>query len=175
MIEHKILFTGTMGAGKTTAIQAVSEIPPVTTDVLNSDLTLGKEKTTVALDYGEVSLGRGERLKLYGTPGQERFSFMWKILAEGALGLVILIDHSRPDPLADLAVYLGNFKKLIRNTGCVIGISKMDGSKAPTLESFIDVLQQNDLVCPVIPVDVREKQQVLWVLDLLLTQLETRL
>ena len=175
MIEHKILFTGTMGAGKTTAIQAVSEIPPVTTDVLNSDLTLGKEKTTVALDYGEVSLGRGERLKLYGTPGQERFSFMWKILAEGALGLVILVDHARPDPLADLSIYINNFKHLIKKTGCVVGISKMDGSKAPPLESFIDVLQQSDLVCPVIPVDVREKQQVLWVLDLLLTQLEARL
>jgi len=175
MIEHKILFTGTMGAGKTTAVQAVSEIPPVSTDVLNSDLTLGKEKTTVALDYGEVSLGRGERLRLYGTPGQERFSFMWKILADGALGLVILVDHTRPDPLADLMIYLTNFNKLIRNTACVIGISKMDASKAPSLESFIDLLQQNDVVCPVIPIDVREKKQVLWVLDLLLTQLEARL
>ncbi len=174
MVEHKIIFTGTMSAGKTTAIQAVSEIPAVSTDVTNSDPRLGKEKTTVALDYGEVSLGEHERLRLYGTPGQERFNFMWKILAKGALGLIILIDHSIEDPLSDLQLYLTNFSELIKNTACVVGISKMNESKAPSLESYIDVLQRNAVVCPVIPVDVREKQQVLLILDLLLTQLEGR-
>jgi signal recognition particle receptor subunit beta len=175
MIEHKILFTGTVGAGKTTAIQAVSEIPVVCTDVLNSDPSLGKEMTTVALDYGEVSLGRTERLRLYGTPGQERFSFMWKVLAQGALGLVILIDHTQSEPLADLATYLKYFRELIQSTACVVVISKMDESRLPALKDFTELMQKHHVVCPVIAADVREREQVLWVLDLLLVQMEARL
>jgi signal recognition particle receptor subunit beta len=174
MIEHKILFTGTVGAGKTTAIQAVSEIPPVCTDVVSSDLTIGKETTTVALDYGEISLGETERLRLYGTPGQERFSFMWKILSQGALGLVILIDHSQPDPLEDLSVYLEHFKTLIQETACVVVISKMNEGQPPSLDNFIDVMHKHQLVCPLIAADVRVKEQVLWILDLLLVQMEAR-
>ncbi|MDR3054038.1 MAG: ATP/GTP-binding protein [Zoogloeaceae bacterium] len=175
MIEHKILFTGTTGAGKTTAIQSVSEIPPVCTDVVSSDLTIGKETTTVALDYGEISLGEAERLRLYGTPGQERFSFMWKILAQGALGLVILIDQTQPEPLRDLDTYLEHFRTLIQETACVVVISKMDKSRLPGLKEFSEVMQTKQLVCPVIAADVRVREQVLDILDLLLVQMEVRL
>ncbi|MDR3353246.1 MAG: ATP/GTP-binding protein [Zoogloeaceae bacterium] len=176
MIEHKILFTGTVGAGKTTAIQAVSEIPVVCTDVQSSDPdAIGKDMTTVALDYGEISLGRAERLRLYGTPGQERFSFMWKVLAQGALGLVILIDHTQPDPLANLATYLKYFKELIQGTSCVVVISKMDESRQPALKDFTEMMQKHHMVFPVIAADVRKREQVLWVLDLLLVQMEAKL
>ncbi|MDR2625702.1 MAG: ATP/GTP-binding protein [Zoogloeaceae bacterium] len=176
MIEHKILFTGTVGAGKTTAIQAVSEIPPVFTDVPSSDPeNIGKEMTTVALDYGEISLGKAERLRLYGTPGQERFSFMWKILSQGALGLVILVDHSRPDPVQDLLLYLEHFKELIRETACVVVISKMSAERqTPDVKEFTHTMQRLGMVYPVIAADVRDKDQVLWILDLLLVQMETR-
>jgi signal recognition particle receptor subunit beta len=175
MIEHKILFTGSVGAGKTTAIRSVSEIPPVSTDVQSSDLSIGKETTTVALDYGEVSLGESERLRLYGTPGQSRFSFMWKVLAQGALGLVILVDHTRPEPLQDLKIYLENFRTLIQETSCVVVISKMDASRAPALDDFSEMMREIRMVCPVIVADVRERDQVLWILDLLLVQMEARL
>ncbi|MDR3159736.1 MAG: ATP/GTP-binding protein [Zoogloeaceae bacterium] len=175
MIEHKILFTGSVGAGKTTAIQAVSEIPVICTDVLNSDLTLGKEATTVALDYGEVSLGKTERLRLYGTPGQERFSFMWDVLAQGALGLVILVDHTQTNPLQDLSIYLNHFKDTIRKTACVVVLSKMDASRPPALEAFTEMMQENHMVYPVVEADVRDRAQVLWILDLLLVQMEARL
>ena len=175
MIEYKILFTGTVGAGKTTAIQAVSEIPTVCTDVLSSDLTIGKPMTTVALDYGEVSLGQSERLRLYGTPGQARFSFMWKVLANGALGVVILVDHTQPDPLKDLSLYLKHFASLIKETSCVVAISKMDESRPPSLREFIELMHKNHLANPVIAADVRDKKQVLWILDLLLAQMEARI
>jgi signal recognition particle receptor subunit beta len=174
MIEHKILFTGTVGAGKTTAIQAVSEIPAVCTDVISSDLTIGKKMTTVALDYGEVSLGQSERLRLYGTPGQSRFSFMWDVLAKGALGLVILVDHTQPDPLKDLSRYLKHFTRLIKETACVVAISKMDESHPPSLQEFIGLMHKNHMANPVIAADVRDKEQVLWILDLLLAQMEAR-
>ena len=171
--EHKILITGTMGAGKTTAIAAISEIPPLSTDVHNSDTSVAKAVTTVGLDYGEITLEGGEKLRLYGTPGQKRFDFMWKILARGALGVVILIDNSRPDPLADLAQYLDGFSDLIKRTACVIGVGRMDTHPLPDIDSFADVLSARGLVCPVFAADVRDRPQVLQLLDLLLVQLES--
>lgn len=175
MKEHKILFTGTMGAGKTTAISVVSDTAPVVTDVLNTDPTLIKEKTTVGFDYGELQLASGERLRLYGTPGQQRFAFMWQILATGALGLVIIIDNSRPQPLTDLSIYLENFAALIRDTGCVIGVGRMDSHQQPDLDDYARHLHEQGIICPVIAVDVREREQVLMLIDLLLMQLENRM
>ena len=171
--EHKILFTGTIGAGKTTAIGAISEIPPLRTDVQNHDPSVGKASTTVGLDYGEITLDGGEKLRLYGTPGQQRFDFMWKILGSGALGVVLLIDNSRPDPLGDLAVYLNGFADLIERTACVIGVGRMESHPLPDIDRFADALSVRGLACPVFAVDVRDPQQVLQLLDLLLVQLES--
>lgn len=172
MKEYKILFTGTMGAGKTTAIAAISDIEPVSTDVQNNDPSLDKARTTVGLDYGEVLLGHDERLRLYGTPGQARFAFMWGILARGALGLVILIDNSRPDPLGDLRVYLDGFAECIAVSPCVIGVGRLPGNPRPGLDDYSDALAQAGHTFPVVEVDVREAEQVRMLLDLLLLQLE---
>jgi signal recognition particle receptor subunit beta len=171
-VEHKILFTGTMGAGKTTAIGAVSEIPPVSTDVRNSDTSVAKATTTVGLDYGELTLDNGEKLRLYGTPGQMRFDFMWRILARGALGLVILVDNSRPDPLADLEVYLDGFAELIEKTACVVAVGRMETHSEPGLEAYAQRMQDKGVLCPVLPANVTDPQQVVQLLELLLIQLE---
>ncbi len=87
MAQHKIIFAGPVGAGKTTAIKSLSDIPVMTTDEDATDMTTNrKPQTTVAMDYGLLKLEGGERVHLYGTPGQERFDFMWDILTEGGLG-----------------------------------------------------------------------------------------
>lgn len=174
MNEYKILLTGTTGAGKTTAISMISETEPVRTDVKNNDPDFAKATTTVGLDYGELTLDNGDKLRLYGTPGQERFGFMWKILSQGALGLVMLIDNSRPDPLADLAVYLKGFRGLIREAACVVGVGRMDTHPQPDLGAYADALHAAGVLCPLIPVDVREQSQVLLLMDLLLTQFESK-
>lgn len=161
-----------MGAGKTTAIRAISEIAPITTEVQNNDPSLGKDTTTVGLDYGELSLPGGEQLRLYGTPGQQRFSFMWQILAKGALGIVILLDHSRPDPLADLSIYLSNFAELIAATGCVVAVGRLPLAAHEALDQYAKRLAEHGVICPVLSADVRDKAQVLGLLDLLLLQLE---
>ena len=174
MSDHKILISGTTGAGKTTAIGAVSEIPPLSTDVRNTDAMLGKDMTTVGLDYGELTLENGEKLRLYGTPGQKRFDFMWKILSRGALGLIILIDNRQSDPLGDLDMYLKGFKQLIDETACVVAVGRTGTHPQPDLEQFSNHLASHGVLCPVLSADVRDPVQVVQLLELLLLQLEMK-
>lgn len=173
-VEHKILFTGTMGAGKTSAIAAISEVTPMRTEARNTDESVAKATTTVGLDYGEVTLENGEKLRLYGTPGQKRFEFMWTILARGALGLVILIDNSRPDPLADLDVYLDGFAKLIAEAGCVVAVGRTETHPSPGLDVYGQHMESRGVVCPVIPANATVAEDVLQIIHLLLLQLESR-
>ena len=174
MIAHKIVFTGTPGAGKTTAITALSDKPPVLTDVRNTDALIAKEHTTVGLDFGEVDIGGGQTVRLLGTPGQLRFEFMWRIIATDALGLVILIDNSRPDPLDDLATYLNAYADLLPSMNCAVGVGRTLECPLPTIEEFADVLATRGLVFPVLPVDVRERDDVLMLVDAVLAQAEVR-
>jgi uncharacterized protein len=174
MNEHKILFTGSMGAGKTTAINAISEIPTVNTDVSNSDVSVDKPFTTVGLDFGELTLANGDKLRLFGTPGQVRFAFMWEILARGAIGVVVLIDNRSKDPAADLAMYLTHFRETILNTACVIGVGRTDTHPLPSIDTLAATAHSLGVLCPIFPVDVRDRAQVLMLMDLLVTQLENK-
>lgn len=90
----KLVVSGPVGAGKTTFVQTLSQTPVVATEAEASE-DIGKANTTVAFDFGTLHLG-GQELHLYGTPGQDRFSFMWEVLCEGALGLVLLVAGDRP-------------------------------------------------------------------------------
>lgn len=137
MAELKFVITGTAGVGKTTAICSLSDVPPVETDAdTTDDLAMIKSTTTVAFDFGEVILDDGARVRIYGTPGQERFRHMWEILAEGALGLLILVDNSRPDPLSDLMMYIDNFQKLIDDTGVVVGVTRCDAGSKTSIDDY---------------------------------------
>lgn len=170
--EYKILFTGPMGAGKTTAIAAVSQTSVVSTDVANMDHSSSKATTTVGLDYGEVRLDDGAVLRLYGTPGQERFRFMWEILAQGALGLIVLVDNSRPQPLEDMQIYLDNFRPLVERGSVVIGVGRAEEHPTPGLEDYYEYLAERGLMLPVLSVDVRLRENVLMLFDVLLSILE---
>lgn len=172
MQRLKIVFSGPMGAGKTQAISSLSDIPVVSTEVKNTDLqTNAKALTTVGMDYGELTLEGGTSIGLYGTPGQERFNFIWPILSQGALGVIILIDHSANDPIADLSNYLETFSK-IYDGRIVIGISQVD--KKPELDFAIyrDWLEKNGKNLPVFPVDMRKREDVLLLVDTIISSLE---
>ena len=109
-LTEKIIFAGSMGSGKTTAIKSISEIEPVSTEVDNNDTEQSnKELTTMAMDFGTLTLSDDSKLLLYGTPGQERLSFMWSVISDGSLGVIILIDNSISTPLANLDIYLEGF------------------------------------------------------------------
>lgn len=163
-MESKIIFTGPVGAGKTTAINSISDIVAVGTEAKASDeVAQRKTSTTVAMDYGVLNLEDGGRVHLYGTPGQDRFDFMWDILSEGAMGFVILIDSARPDPLADLDTYLNAFSKSIFKTGgaAVIGITRTEISSHTDLrERCHERLAAMKLSLPVFEIDGRQRADV---------------
>lgn len=163
-----------MGAGKTTAIAAISDHAPVATEALNTDLVQHqKTHTTVGFDYGEVALDGGDLLRLYGMPGQDRFDFMWKIAGEGALGVVLLADNSRPAPLADLSRYVEAFSSLAERAAMVIGVGRSElGSRC--VDDYAEWLSRRGLSVPVFTVDVRRREDVLLLLDALLNQIEAR-
>jgi len=172
-MEHKIIFTGPVGAGKTTAIASISDIPVVATEAKATDaVKQRKDNTTVAMDYGILNLDGGAKVHLYGTPGQERFSFMWDILTVGGLGLVLLIDNGREDPLADLEFYLDAFKRFIDKNGVVIGVTRMDVKPRPGLYSYYTKLKELGIKAPVFEVDARDRDDIKLMMISLLSLLD---
>jgi len=171
--EIKIVFSGTVGAGKTTAIGCISECPPISTEALTTDDTSGsKATTTAALDYGEVDLGDDLVLRLYGTPGQRRFRHMWELLLPGSLGTIVLVDNSRPSPLDDVEVYLDNFNGLVDPHTLIIGLTKTDVAPTPRIGDYESLLAKRGEDHPIIAVDVRERSEVLSLLNTLLNHIE---
>lgn len=177
MAEHKIIFTGPVGAGKTTAISVLSDITPITTDEAATDMTKNrKEQTTVAMDYGLMHLSSTERVHLYGTPGQERFNFMWEVLTQGGLGLVLLIDNSRKEPFQDLNFFLDAFKGFINSTAVTIGVTRMDRSASPEIDDYHrEVSSMGWPTLPIMEVDAREKEDMSLLVQSLLYSLDPTL
>lgn len=172
MQRLKIVFSGPMGAGKTQAISSLSDIPVVSTEVQNTDLDAHtKALTTVGMDYGELTLEGGTSIGLYGTPGQDRFNFIWPILSQGALGIVILIDHSAADPVKDLEHYLNTFDK-IYDGRIVIGVSQVDRMPEREFSIYRDWLEQTNRNLPLFAVDMRKKDDVLLLIESIIASLE---
>ncbi len=157
--DHKIIFTGPVGSGKTTAINTISDISPVMTDTkISENMTLGQ--TTVAMDYGVIQLDQQTKIHLYGTPGQERFDFMWEILTDNAIGLILLLDNTRPDTLKDLVFFLDAFSEFLKTVPLVVGVTKMDIQGKPFIETYQQFLLEKSIKVPVFEVDVRRKSDV---------------
>jgi signal recognition particle receptor subunit beta len=173
--DYKLIFVGPMGAGKTTAIAAISTKPPVVTEARNTDRrNHAKATTTVALDYGEVAIEGGRVLRLYGVPGQSRFSFMWPMVGRGALGAVLLADATGRDGVASLDPFLAAFEPLLRDQRAVVGICRGEMPGAVSTDAFVDHVAALGLTTPVFSVDVRRRADVHLLLDVLFVQLERR-
>jgi len=126
----KMVVTGPFSSGKTSFIGSISEIDVVHTERKISDGTrVVKENTTVAMDYGRISIDKDLVLYLFGTPGQKRFDFMWEILSEGMLGFVVMVDSSSPETFREARRILDTFRGYSA-TPFVIAANKQDDADA---------------------------------------------
>jgi small GTP-binding protein len=163
----KIVVTGPFSAGKTTLIRTISEITVLSTEKDISDHTKSrKAETTVAMDFGRITIDRDLVLYLFGTPGQDRFDFMWEILGEGMLGYILLIDSSREDSLEEAVGILAAFRKMAR-VPFVVALNHSAGIEPSDEDKVRSVLELGDDV-PVVPCDATDRESVKSVLLALL-------
>ena len=159
----KIVIAGGFGVGKTTTVGSISEISPLTTE---ADMTAasagiddtsqvpGKRTTTVAMDFGCITIDESLKLYLFGTPGQDRFGFMWDDLAIGAIGALVIVDSRRLDDCYPAVDY---FERL--GLPFVVAVNRFDGSVAHDIPSIRWALAVDDAV-PLITFDARDKLSV---------------
>lgn len=122
----KMVVTGPFNSGKTAFIQSVSEIDVVSTErKISTEAERIKETTTVAMDFGRITVDDDLVLYLFGTPGQKRFDFMWEILAEGMLGFVVMVDSARPETFREARGILQTFRAYAP-TPYVVAANKQD-------------------------------------------------
>ncbi len=126
----KMVVTGPFNSGKTQFIQSVSEIDVVSTErKITSEAERVKEQTTVAMDFGRITVDADLVLYLFGTPGQKRFDFMWEILSEGMLGFVVMVDSTRPETFREAKSILETFRAYAP-TPYVVAANKQDNEEA---------------------------------------------
>jgi uncharacterized protein len=138
----KMVVTGPFSAGKTEFIRSVSEIDVVSTERKISSVQekTVKESTTVAMDFGRITVDDDLVLYLFGTPGQRRFDFMWEILSEGMLGFVVMVDSTRPETFREARSILETFRAYAP-TPYVVAANKQDVKDAWEVEDMRHALR----------------------------------
>ena len=155
----KMVVTGPFSSGKTQFIQSVSEIDVVSTErKISSDAEKIKESTTVAMDFGRITVDDELVLYLFGTPGQKRFDFMWEILSEGMLGFVVMVDSTRPETFREAKSILETFRAYAP-TPYVVAANKQDLPEAWEMDDLRIALRLDPAV-KLLPCTANNKEKV---------------
>lgn len=156
----KMVITGPFSAGKTEFIRSISEIDVVTTErgITSEAERAIKESTTVAMDFGRITVDDDLVLYLFGTPGQRRFDFMWEILAEGMLGFVVLVDSAKPETFREAKSILETFRAYAP-TPYVVAANKQDHDEAWNTDDLRIALRIDEDI-KLLPCVARDKESV---------------
>jgi len=163
MIIVKMVVTGPFNAGKTMFIQTVSEIDVVSTEQnITSDEEKVKATTTVAMDFGRITVDEELILYLFGTPGQKRFDFMWEILSEGMLGFIVLVDSTRPETFREARRILETFRSYAP-TPFIVAANKQDMEEAWEIDDLRIALRldENTQIVPCIAINKESVKDIL--------------
>lgn len=159
----KIVVTGPFSSGKTELIRSISEIDVVSTERrISAEAERVKETTTVAMDFGRITVDDDLTLFLFGTPGQRRFDFMWEILSEGMLGFVVMVDSTRPETFREARSILETFKAYAP-TPYVVAANKQDRPDAWDVDDMRVALRLDNNI-KILPCIAKKKESVKTVL-----------
>ncbi len=168
------MVAGHFGAGKTTFIKTLSQIETLNTE---KKTTLAEEKakkstTTVAMDYGEIEVD-GKKIHIFGIPGQERFSFMWPILARNTVGFIYLLDSTDDSRWYEVFKQIAMFRKISPDAPFIFAANKQDLPEAMDIEEIRQKLKLPEKF-EIVPVVAFDREQVMNVLNKLLEKIEEK-
>jgi len=176
MKHYKIVVTGPFAAGKTTFIKTITEISPISTEakITSEEEASVKDSTTVAMDFGRITIDEDYVLHIFGTPGQFRFNYMWSILSKDALGVILLVDSGDRD-MCDEAKDMLNFFRVKTDAPIIIALNHFNEKEHISEKELRKIMNVPDSI-PVIGCDATSKKSVkavlLKLLELILQEQE---
>jgi signal recognition particle receptor subunit beta len=171
MSENKILFSGPLGVGVTTAIKTISDS---STAVKKESMIDAKgNEVVVEMDYGLIKLETGDQINLYGIPDRETIKPVHEALGESCIGVVVLINNLESEPVACMLQYIEYYQQLVGEESIAVGLTRYDNSPTPNINEFHIALRELKLNIPVFSVNVHEKNDVITLIKAMLYNLDS--